>query len=473
MTTLDQEKQAVESEAQSQAIPKKAAVTGKRRHISAFASVQLSVLLMSLMAITVLVGAWCPQESQVGQEKVFEAFSRDQAEFLIRAGISDIFHTPWFIALTAMMTINMLVVSFQRVFPKVLTLNKEMPFFRAREIKRLPVHRTLCLKGGQETAALAQLSALLTRSGYKVRVDGRNLKAEYGKLGRLAPTTTHIGLLSLLLGVTITSWTGFNGFEPILLDEALDFKDAKHAKLWVGKLPDFTCRVDATRRENYPTGEAKQWFSTLSVVRGGKVVSTQEISVNNPLSFEGVDVYQSSWGLAKLEVSFNGNKRVLDLNPMGQKYACFLPLDPDTVMIMSLQSEGRELRVFAKRKNWEAPKLLGVVPVGQGLALGEVMMKFERVIPITGLQYKCDPGLPVTYFAFAVIMIGVLLASIPHRHVWASVDSTAGDSGEKLLFGGTSRKAKVGFELSMDKLYAKLEEEFSDKEKQETESKHA
>jgi cytochrome c biogenesis protein len=137
-------------------------------------------------------------------------------------------------------------------------------------------------------------------------------------------------------------------------------------------------------------------------------------------------------------------------------------------MIMSLNSEGRELRVFAKRKTWEAPKLLGIVPVGQGLALGEVKMKFERVIPITGLQYKCDPGLPVTYFAFAVIMIGVLLASIPHRHVWASIDNNSqeAEGGKKLLFGGTSRKAKVGFELSMDKLYVKLGEQFSDKEKE-------
>ena len=91
------------------------------RRISPLASVQLSVFLMSLMAATVLLGAWCPQEAVVGQDKLFQTFDRKTAEFLIRSGISDIFHSPWFLTLTAMMTINMIVVSFQRVFPKLKT----------------------------------------------------------------------------------------------------------------------------------------------------------------------------------------------------------------------------------------------------------------------------------------------------------------------------------------------------------------
>jgi len=428
----------------------------KQRRISPLASVQLSVFLMTLMAATILLGAWCPQEAQVGQEKVFEAFDRPTAEFLVRSGITDIFHSPWFLTITALMTVNMVVVSFQRVFPKLKTYNREMPFFGGKEIGKLACNRKIDLRAGSQTAVLGQLTAALTRLGYKVKFSqGQGLKAEFGRLGRLAPTVTHIGLLSLLTGITITSWTGFNGFRPVLLEESLSFDDAKHASLWIGKMPAWTVKVVSTRRENYPTGEAKQWFSVLSVVdKDGKVLKTQEISVNNPLSYEGVDIYQSSWGLDQLVVSFNGQKRKLGLNSMGQKYAAFLPLDTDTVLIMSLSSEGKELRVFAKRKEWEAPKLLGVVPLGRTLKLGGVDMVFEKVLPVTGLQYKCDPGLPVTYGAFLIIMVGVLLASIPHRHLWCAIESE-GES-QALFIGGTSRKAKVGFERSLDKLIEDL-----------------
>ncbi len=437
-----------------------------RRQLSPFASVKLSVTLMSLMALTILIGAGCPQESQVGQAKVFEAFDRQTAEFLIRFGISDIFHSPWFLALTATMTLNMIVVSFQRVFPKLWQYNKSLPFLRGQDIAKTSVHHILKLSTSaadsaqpashQQAALLAELSQRLTKMGYKVKIEGLKLKGEYGKVGRLAPSITHVGLLTLLLGVTVTSWTGFNGFQPVLLDEKLNFSDSQHSKLWIGKLPQWQVRVDGTRRENYSSGEAKQWFSTLTCIDDkGKVLHQGEISVNNPLSYEGVDIYQSSWGLAKLAISFNGHKRELDLNPMGKKYACFLPLDQDTVLIMSLTSEGQNLRLFAKRREWQAPKLISEIEAGKTIRLGDVDLKFEKVIPITGLQYKCDPGLPITYVAFGIIMLGVLLAAVPHRHIWVAIEQNM------FYIGGNSRKAKVGFERSLENLVQKLRGEFT------------
>lgn len=427
------------------------------RKISPFASVQLSVFLMTLMAATVLLGAWCPQEAQVGQDKVFQAFDRKTAEFLVRSGVSDIFHSAWFLTLTAMMTVNMIVVSFQRVFPKLKNYTREMPYLGGKEISKLAYQLSFPVK---DEKALEELTARLKRLGYRVQrqENSNKLKAEYGRMGRLAATITHIGLLSLLAGISITNWTGFNGFRPVLLGQSLTFEDAKHASWWVGKLPQWKARVESTRRENYPSGEAKQWYSVLSVVdKDGKLLKTGEISVNNPLTYENTDIYQSSWGLDQLVVSFNGKEETLNLQSMGQKYAAFMPLDPETMMILSLSSEGKELRVFAKRKEWEAPKMLGLVPLGQALHLGGVDLKFEKVLPVTGLQYKCDPGLPLTYVAFIIIMTGVLLASIPHRHFWCSIEKGSDEDDQpRLYMGGSSRKAKVGFERSLDKLSADL-----------------
>jgi len=445
---------ATKSDVENSTEPKKVMVG---RQISPFASVQFSVVLMALMAATVLLGAWCPQEPAVGQEKVFEAFDRGTAEFLVRTGVTDIFHSPWFLFLIAMLSFNMIVVSCQRVFPKVLLLKNKMPFFGPREIKRLPINRSLTAADPSCRAALlADFASSLTKMGYTVELEGERLRAEYGKYGRLAASVTHVGLLSLLLGVTITSWTGFNGFEAVLLDENLTFDGAKRAKLWVGHIPKWHVRVDATHRENYPSGEAKQWFSTLTVLSPeGKELAKKVISVNEPLSYDNVDIYQSSWGLDKLAVSFNGHKVVLPLRSMGNKYAAFLPLTQEDIMILSLTAEADKLRVFAKRPEWQAPKLISELPLGKSLNMDGVHMTFEKVIPITGLQYKCDPGLPVTYFAFAVIMLGVSLAAVPHRHVWAAFDSTKEGEGT-MLFGGTSRKAKVGFERSLDKVSSKL-----------------
>jgi cytochrome c biogenesis protein len=429
---------------------------------SVFSSVKLTVLLLSLIAFTVLLGAWCPQESQVGQEKVLEQFGTDFGTWMIKLGISDIFHTPFFLTLIALLTINLVVASWQRVFPRLWVLRNPLPFLGASEIMRLPVSKTLATDGQAETL-FNQLNGKLKRNLYFVRRQENALVAESGKIGRLAPTVTHIGLLTLLLGVTISSWTGFSGFKPVLLGTEMFFGDSEHSKLWIGKLPSWHIRVDSTRRENYESGEAKQWYSRLTVIdQSDHVVKSEEISVNNPLTYEGVDIYQSSWGLDQIQLAFNGQAKTMSLRPMGKLYAAFLPLTKDLILIFSVHDQESPMRVFAKRPDWDSPKLLGEIALGRTLKLGAVQLMYGGAIPVTGLQYKCDPGLVITYTAFGFIMLGVCLASIPHRQIWAAI-TPDGCGGSFLFIGGSAKKGKILFQKQMDKIVTQLQEELPGK----------
>jgi len=432
-----------------------------KNQISVFASLELAITLMSLTAMTVLIGAWCPQESQVGRDKVFETFGLEMGKNLIQWGVSDIFHSPWFLFLIAMMTVNMVAVSFQRVFPKARLIGLVMPFLQGKAIRKMPVSRTIYLD--KSASAATVLSFLVNEIGKKhftVRVANNSISGEYGKYGRLAATITHIGLLSLLAGVTVTSWTGFSGFQPVRMGDTMSLGKSDHSKLWIGKLPAWSVRVDSTRRENYESGEAKQWYSELSVIDGkGKILKKGEISVNNPLSYDGVDIYQSSWGLDVVDLSFNGNDQRMALEPMGKKYAAFLPLDQKTILIFSLLDQSSPLKVFAKRAEWQTPKLITDIKATETASLGSVDITYKKVFPISGLQYKCDPGLPIVYTAFGFIMLGVLLAAIPHRHIWASVDEDEEQPGRYILsIGGKSIKARTGFERLLTKLVESLEQ---------------
>lgn len=441
------------------------------------ASVKLTIFLMSLTALTVLIGAWCPQESANGKEKVVEQFGAETAKVLSQLGITDIYHSPWFLSLIAMLTLNMIACSFMRVFPRVKLLNKPLPFIGGKEIGKLPVNTSVVITK-DEKSALAAIALKLASKGFKVSTNGERLLAEYGKYGRLAATVTHIGLLTLLVGVTITSWTGFSGFQPVLLNSHLDFHESEHSKLWIGKLPDWTVRVDETRREDHPTGDAKQWFSKLTVIdKNGKEVKTQEISVNNPLSYDGVDIYQSSWGLDHIILNFNGTERRLDLRPMGKLYAAFLPLDQDTVMLFSVRADGKPIKIFAKRPDWEGPRMLTELSKGHPAKLGPVSIALVNTMAVTGLQYKCDPGLPITYIAFGFIIVGVLMAAIPHRHVWVSLENKPADAdaaagseftttppAKVLYFGGRSVKDKVGFERLIQQFQRQIRSDFGEPE---------
>lgn len=428
---------------------------------SLFASVRLTVVLLSLTAITVLAGAWCPQEGQVGQDKVIEQFGPQLANVFIVSGVADIFHTPWFLALIGCLTINIIVGSVKHVFPKLILLREAMPTLGREQIVRLPIFFEVPFVTDSEILKKALVNKL-SRWHYFLHWQGDKLTADFGKFARTAPSITHVGLLTLLTGVTVSAWTGFSGFKPVTVGEDLFFQDSEHSKLWVGHLPTWHVHVNESRAEVYETGEPKQWFSSLSVLDGsGKKLVTKEISVNDPLSYAGVDVYQSSWGLSELALNFNGHKRKLALRPMGKLYAAFLPLDQNSVLIFSLRNQTSPVRIFAKRPDWTEPRLITEIPLGHQVTLGTVLIGYEAAHPTTGLQYKCDPGLPITFTAFGFIILGVILAAIPHRQVWAEltvVPALNGDTKEAVLLtlGGRSNKAKVGFERQLNSLLADL-----------------
>ena len=424
-----------------------------------WASVKLTVLLLVLIALTVLVGAWCPQESQGGIQKVIEQFGEETALAFSKIGITDIFHSTWFLSLIGFLTINMIACSVQRVFPKVRSLKQVMPYLKSEAIDKLAATRKEVLNIHPETA-LHRLGERLKRKGYVVKKEGTRLTAEFGKYGRLAPTVTHIGLLTLLLGVTITSWTGFTGFQPIPVGSFMNFESSEHSKLWVGKLPKWSVKAEKSWREDYPSGDVKQWYTDLAVVdANGRVLKRQQISVNNPLSYDNVDIYQSSWGLDRIVLSFNESVRVLNLRPMGKLYAAFLPLDEKTILLFSVRDQSKPLRVFAKADGWQGPKLLTEIPLNGSARLGGVEVGYKKVFAITGLQYKCDPGLPITYVAFAFIIAGVMLAAVPHRQLWADARNLpVGNPQEvsELTVGGHSMKAKQAFAKSLSSIVENL-----------------
>ena len=455
---------------------KKESPTPKKNKVSFVASVKLTVICLSLIAATVLVGAWCPQETQVGREKVFETFGEKVAPVLIQYGIADIFHTPWFLFLIATLTLNLVACSFQRVFPKIRLLKAPMPYLKASAIEKFPVWRKLDIEEASINSTILRLETALKKGGFKVSTKDNQLVGHSGKIGRLAATVTHIGLLILISGVTVTSWTGFNGFQPVILSDTMSFEDSQHSKLWIGSLPEWKVRVDKTWKESYPGGEPKQWFSELTVINSkGAEVKKQTISVNNPLTYDGVDIYQASWGLDSIELLFNKVPKVLPLQQMGKRHAAFLPLDKDSILIFSAtdQNPDSPLRIFAKRPEWEAPKKITELKPGQTANLGGVDLTFNRLLPRTGLQYKKDPGIFIVFGSFVFIISGVMLAAIPYRQVWANVKSPEEDSEETdlktnsplvLYIGGTSLKAKVAFERMLDRILSETFPESCDKE---------
>ncbi len=441
--------------------PLKAQPTSRNK-LAAVASVRLTILLLVALGATILAGAWVPQEPAVGWSKVLDWCGPSNAGILRCCGLTDVFHSLWLVSIIALLTVNLVACSVERTLPKLKAAFQPQGLLTACKIANQPIFRTLELPAAPEVL-LQQLTKQLKSAGYKVILTDRQLAAERGKISLLAPAVTHIGLLILLLAVSISSLTGFSGFKETSPGGSLTFNSSEHSRLWFGKLPTWHVRCDSTRQVNYPTGEPKQWLSKLTIVdSSGKTLRTKEIAVNNPLSHAGVDIYQSGWGLGELIVNLDSRALSLDLKQVGSTYVALLPIAQGFHLIFALSGQDAPLQIFADLPRLSSPRLITAIARGGTVRLGSVKLVYKDVIPVTGLQYKSDPGYLLVLLSFFFITAGTTLAAMPHRQLWAASDparTTSLSSSSILSIGATSLKGQRSFAGDLAKIIASIEQD--------------
>jgi cytochrome c biogenesis protein len=89
-----------------------------------------------------------------------------------------------------------------------------------------------------------------------------------------------------------------------------------------------------------------------------------------------------------------------------------------------------------------------------------VKLTVLELIGSTGLQIKADPGVPIVYAGFALLMLGVMMSYFSHSQIWAL------QTDGRLYVGGKTNRAQVGFEREMLEIFDQLSSPSKDKEEE-------
>jgi cytochrome c biogenesis protein len=98
-----------------------------------------------------------------------------------------------------------------------------------------------------------------------------------------------------------------------------------------------------------------------------------------------------------------------------------------------------------------AGKLIGSAREGSAIEVNGVNLQILKVIGSTGLQIKADPGVPVVYLGFALLMAGVMMSYFSHSQVWAVLKEN------KVYIGGRTNRAQVVFERELIEIIDQLQ----------------
>ncbi|MEH1906775.1 MAG: cytochrome c biogenesis protein [Nostoc sp.] len=368
-------------------------------------------------------------------------------------GLDHVYRTWWFLALLILFGTSLTACSFTRQLPALKAAQRWKYYEEPRQFQKLALSAEL------DTGSLNSLSQILQKRRYKIFQDQEKenlLYARKGIVGRIGPIIVHIGIVAILLGGIWGAMTGFLAQEMVASGDTFKVTNIVDAgPLAAAQVPkDWSVRVNRFWIDYTPSGGIDQFYSDLSVLNNqGKEVDHKKIFVNQPLRYHGVTFYQTDWGLAAVRVQFNNSPifqlpmAQLNTNGKGRIWGTWVPTKPDLSEGVSLLAKDLQGMVLI----YDATgKLVDTVRAGMSTQINGVKLKILEVIGSTGLQIKADPGIPIVYSGFGLLMLGVVMSYFSHSQIWAL------QKGDRLYVGGKTNRAQVAFEQEVLEILDRL-----------------
>lgn len=417
--------------------------------------VRFAVLLITLLAVAGLVGTLVRQfPVTVGDDPAryaVELATMQRAwgnlpmgsaivDTFDRLGLFSVFSTPWFLMLMTVLVISIICCTLNRT-PKLwrgvshVRVTQPAAFFDPRRDHRARLDDL----GGAAAVADVQ-RAFRSRHFRRQRMtqgpDGTYIYGDRNQYMKLATLLTHAGLVLFLAAGAITVAAGFETVVFVGEGQTAPVQSVGTT----GNLLVKNHAFDAPRR---PNGSFADFSTDLSVYRDGQELARKTIRVNDPLTVDGFVFHQNTFGpAAELTIHDAAGELVwdgpllLDDEVLGQPQG-FMTIPGANVGLVAVLGQGADgaSQLIMQGIGPSDPEtglnetlFLATVPVGVStdpeVTAGHVIT-WDGIGAWTGMVIKKDPGQPVIWTAFALLIVGLVLTFyFPRRRAWARI--TAG-----------------------------------------------
>nr|AKF43169.1 cytochrome c biogenesis protein [Geranium maderense] len=425
----------------------------------------LGLAIGEMFAIAALMALGTLIEQGEAPDFYFEKYPEDNPvlgfftwRWILTLGFDHMFSSPLFLGLLVILGASLMACTYTTQIPIVKVARRWSFLSSSEAIRKQEFSDSL------PRASVKDLGVLLMGAGYEVFLKGPSLYAFKGLAGRFAPIGVHLAMLLIMTGGTLSAVGSFRG--SVTVPQGLNFVvgDVLGPLGFLSKPNDaFNTEVHVNKfyMDYYDSGDVSQFHTDLSLYDiNGKEVLRKTISVNDPLRYSGITIYQTDWSISALQVlkdgegPFNLAMAPLKLNGGDKKlYGTILPIeDPDSTQVKGISMLARDLQSVVLYD--QQGKFVGVRRPNSKLPIEIDGKKIEIVDAIgsSGLDLKTDPGVPIVYAGFGGLMLTTCISFLSHSQIWALQDGTT------LFIGGKSNRAKVEFSSEVNRLLDKVPE---------------
>ncbi len=413
-------------------------------------SLKIAILLLLLIAISCAVGTLIPQ--QESNQFYYDNFNRNPFLGIINGNIllllefDHVYTSFWFLFLLIWLGLALSVCSFRRQLPIFKSALNWVDYKSPRQIAKLSIAQTIVTNSSLES--LEKIKINLKKYGWNVKETDGRIAARQGVIGRLGPILIHLGMILLMIGATYGSLNGKTIEKFLAPGRSIDLLNNNEEKGLTIELQKFQILRD-------PQGRAEQYKSTVNIVEPNGNNQSKEISVNYPLRYKGLTLYQADWSLAGITIEIENSPKlqipIEPLNDLGEQvWGTIIPTKKDgkDPILVTVESELGPVSIYDVDGT-----LLSNLSTNKVAKIKETSIKIINIIPSSGLLLKHDPGVPLVYTSFAIILIGGSLSIISTKKIWVLYEKEK----SMIYIGGLSNRNLFGLSKELPKFISFLE----------------
>lgn len=411
---------------------------------------------LKLAIIILLTLALCSSFGSIIEQNKDPQFYKDNYDFFILGipfykiiklfYLDNIYNSFWFISLFSLLSISLLSCTFVQQLP---TLNFSRRYYFYKQPKQF---NRLFLKVESTQVAKSKLVFNLFTKNYSLFFQKNCVYAYKGLISRLGPIIVHMSLICILVGSSMSSIQGFTSQELIPKSEVFHIQNIIKTGIFA-YIPQDSFRINDFWSIYNKNGDVKQFYSDISILNNkGIELKRKTISVNNPLLFKELSLYQSDWNILgfRLEIgqiqSISTSKiiqiPVLKVNQGNSKLwisSFIIDKKNNENSILLLRNNRGQLTIFNNKGQFIKTQNLGEIDYNKKFN----QFNFIEILPSTGIQIKSDPGLKLIYIGFFVLIISSLISYLSFSEFWLLKTTT------NVMLGARTNRSKVNLRIEI------------------------
>ncbi len=407
------------------------------------------------------------QEGTDEARHIEDVYSSEKLHWYRLLGFVDIYHSPLYIGLLCLLSLNLLFCTYKRLHRDWRQKNSQEQHDIPRDLFRFPNAVSIPIR---ENDVSQWIPALLEKQGFHTqKIAHEQWMGKRGTLNRYGFYLAHAGILIILGGSFVSSIYSIEGMMWLIPGESKNkFDSVRHEDIPLG----FSVRCDDFSIETYDTGMPREYRSELTITPDNGQPITQELLVNHPIAIDGYRLYQSSYQQTGLErimltvlfgetssqsiwMTVPGSSSITD--PAGKSMTIdTLQFEPDFIFDENMKATSRSdalnnpaLRIQVTREGMEParPQWLFVkFPNHHGTTSVEdytIQISDIKTGFATGLEIVRDPGSPLIWLGSVIMIAGFMVSFfIFPEKVWVSV--MAEGASRQVIIAGISPRNDGG-----------------------------